>query len=265
LFDGGIGPVQSPRGFRSPWLFEFWGLLGGERLMWTAFLVGVAVAVIAARALVRHPAALIGLAVVMVGIGAGAYASVEIWAVPWVLAALAASVTRRDRGGGLAATVAILARELSLPVAVAGLFGSLRRGGRLWPWLAALGIAMGSFAIHAVWAAPYLATPGRDAPLLGSADAWSWFRLVGFGLPFGVVLGPLVTIAAAWQVTRRRWWWELGPTLAFGLVGFVVERPYWGAMVVPIQVLLAGDLIADLIARRRSGDVQHALQGNAGQ
>ena len=95
-----IGPVSSARGFRSPWLFYFWWLLGGDRALWLAYLAGVVVALVAARRLVSHPLALMAPMVPLVGVGLGASMATESWAVPWILASLALTIGNRDLPGG---------------------------------------------------------------------------------------------------------------------------------------------------------------------
>jgi hypothetical protein len=251
LRKGGIWPVQSPRGLRSPWLFEFWNVLPGDRGVWIAFLVGVIAAAWASAGLVRHSEAVVPLVVALTGFGVGAAMAVEPWAAPWMLAALALALRGRDGVGASCALVAVLARELALPVVFGGLLWSLARGRRPGPWLLALALSFVSFWLHARWSAPYLRTPGQDAPLWGSASWGSLPRMLGYGLPFGMVTGPVVGILAWVQAVRRRWVVLVGPVLAFGFVGLVVERPYWGAMVVPVSVLLAADLIGDLPVWRR--------------
>jgi hypothetical protein len=240
----GIGPVSSARGFRSPWLFYFWRFLGGDRALWLAYLAGVGCALVAARRLVRYPLAVIAPLVPLVGVGLGASMATESWAVPWILASLAFAISDRDLPAAACALVAVLARELALPVIIGGLLWSVVRGRRKWPWLLALSLAAVSFWLHTHWAAPYLREPGREAPLWGwMVTATSFPRFVGFGMPLSVLLGPLAAAAAWWQAWRRGWIPLLGPLLAFGFIGLAVERPYWGIIITPLEALLATDLL----------------------
>lgn len=250
LASAGIGPVSSARGFRSPWLFYFWQLLGGDRAVWLAYLAGVAGALVSARHLVQYPMALIAPTIPLVGVGLGASMATEMWAVPWILTSLAFAIRDRDLAAAACAFVAVLARELALPVIISGLLWSTVRGRRKWPWLLALSLAAVSFWLHAHWAAPYLREPGREAPIWGwMVTSTSFPRFVGFGIPFAVLLGPLAAVAAWWQAWRRGWLALVGPVLAFGFLGFVVERPYWGAIVTPLEALLATDFLLGAIRR----------------
>lgn len=252
LLDAGIGPVSAARGFRSPWLFYFWWLLGGDRGLWFAYLAGVVGAVVAGRHLVDNQLALISPMVVLVGIGLGASMATESWAAPWILASVAFAVKERDKPAAACALVAVLARELALPVIIGGLMWSIVRRRQRWPWLLALTLAGVSFWLHAQWAAPYLREPGREAPLWGwMVTATSFPRFVGFGMPFGVLLGPLAAAGAWWQAWRRGWLPLIGPILAFGFLGIALERPYWGAIVTPLEALLATDLLLSAVRADR--------------
>jgi hypothetical protein len=248
-----IGPVATARGFRTPWLFEFWEQLPGDRGIWLAYLLGVMIMTIAARRLVDNRWALLAPTVVLLAIGFGGSMIVEPWTAPWIMASLAFTVSGRDRAGATCALVAVIVRELALPLVIAGLLFALVRNRSRWPWIAALGLSAVTFWLHARSAAPYLEGPGREAPLWMSSTWGSFPRLVGFGIPLGEVLGPLALVAAAVHAHRRGHLALIGPLLSFGLIGLVAERPYWGAIIVPVSTLLAADLA---LARTSVGRIE---------
>lgn len=247
----GIGPVASARAFRSPWLFEVWRQLPGDRAVWFAYLTGVAAALVAASYLVRDPLAVVSPMVVLLGIGLGASMATESWTAPWMMASVAFAVRDREVAAAGTGAIAVLVRELALPVIAGGMLWSVVRRRPLWPWMSALAIIGVSVWFHARSAAPYLYEPGREAPLFGwMVTASSYPRFIGFGIPFSIGLGPLTALAAWIQAWRRGWIPLVGPILAFGFLGLIVERPYWGAIVTPLQVLLATDLVLEM---RRPG------------
>src|SRR5207253_2468918 len=104
---------------------------------------------------------------------------------------------------------------------------------------------------------PYLAKHGTESPLLGTGrPPFSVFRWMGFGLPFGPVLGPVLWIVAVLallgELPPRRsgrgrdspWPPVTGiddfllPYLALPVLGFLVQRDYWGVLVVPFTMAL---------------------------
>lgn len=238
-----IGPVATARGFRTPWLFQIWEWLPGDRAIWFAYLLGVVATAVAGRRLVENGWALLAPTVVLLAIGFGGSMIVEPWTGPWIMASLAFTISGRHRTGASCAFVAVLVRELALPLVIGGLLFALVRNRSRWPWMVALALSGVTFWLHARWAMPYLEGPGREAPLWMSSTWGSFPRLVGFGIPLGEVVGPIALVAAALQAHRRGQLALIGPLLSFGLIGFVAERPYWGAIVVPVSTLLATDLV----------------------
>ena len=107
------------------------------------------------------------------------------------------------------------------------------------------------FALHSHLASPFLRSPGHEAPLLGSGSFPSTFvDLIGFNLVGRVVIGPALFALAVWHLRERDWLVAFGPFLALGLVGLLVDRPYWGSMVVPFTLLFGGQQLVDLISPR---------------
>jgi hypothetical protein len=252
LRDHSIGPVSSARGMRLPTVFLLWRVVGGLHAVWLLYLALVVVGTaVAAILLVRSPLLAALPALYLFRLGRDAYPLPELWAVPFVAWTMAATAANRPRLAAALATVATAIRELAFPMLLGGLIVSIRRRGDWWAWVAGTAVVLAVFAIHSHLASPFLRTPGNEAPLLGSARFPSSFvDLIGFNLVGRAVIGPALFALAIWHVYERRWLVAFGPFLAIGLVGLLVERPYWGSMTVPFTLLFGGQQVVDLIKPR---------------
>jgi hypothetical protein len=252
LRDHSIGPVSSARGMRLPTVFLLWRVVGGLHAVWLLYLALVVVGTtVAAILLVRCPLLAALPALYLYRLGRDAYPLTELWAVPFVAWAMAATAANRPRLAAALATVATAIRELAFPMLIGGLIVSVRRRRDWWAWVAGIAVVLAVFAIHSHLASPYLRTPGNEAPLLGSAKFPSSFiDLIGFNLVGRAVIGPALFALAVWYVNERGWLVAFGPFLAIGLVGILVERPYWGSMIVPFTLLFGGQKFVDLISPR---------------
>jgi hypothetical protein len=252
LKDHGIGPVASARGMRLPTVFLLWRVVGGLHAVWLLYLALVIVGTaVAAILLVRSPVLALLPALYLFRLGRDAYPLTELWAVPFIAWAMAATALNRPRLAALLATVATAIRELAFPMLLGGLIVSLRRRRDWWAWVVGIAAVLALFAIHSHLASPYLHTPGNEAPLLGSAHfPSSFFDLIGFNLVGGAVIGPALFALALWHIRERGWLVAFGPFLALGFVGLVVDRPYWGAMLVPFTLVFGGQQLVDLISPR---------------
>jgi hypothetical protein len=247
-----IGPVASARGMRLPTVFLLWRLVGGLHAVWLLYLALVVVGTtVAAILLVRSPLLAALPALYLFRLGRDAYPLTELWAVPFVAWAMAATAANRPRLSAALSTVATAIRELAFPILVGGLVVALHRRRDRWAWVAGMAVVVAVFAIHSHLASPFLRSPGNEAPLLGSGRFPSTFvDLLGFNLVGGAVIGPALFALAIWQLLERGWLVAFGPFFALGFVGLLVDRPYWGAMLVPLTLLLGGQQVVDLISPR---------------
>jgi hypothetical protein len=247
-----IGPVASARGMRLPTVFLLWRLVGGLHAVWLLYLALVVVGTtVAAILLVRSPLLAALPALYLFRLGRDAYPLTELWAVPFIAWAMAATAANRPRLAAVLATVATAIRELAFPMLVGGLIVSLQRRRERWAWVAGIAAVLGLFAIHSHLASPFLRNPGHEAPLLGSGSFPSTFvDLIGFNLVGRAVIGPALFALAVWHLRERGWLVAFGPFFALGLVGLLVDRPYWGSMVVPFTLLFGGQQLVDLISPR---------------
>src|SRR5262249_28783238 len=141
--------------------------------------------------------------------------------------------------------VAVLTRETTVLFLVGGLLAAHRQNDKRWPWVAALGVCAVSFAINAHLAGPFLVSHGgTETPLLGTGrPPLSILRWMGYGLPAGVIVGPLlwaVSVLALVGRVRALPAQSLGvaprpgfddlmlPFLTLPLLGLLITRDYWG-------------------------------------
>lgn len=103
---------------------------------------------------------------------------------------------------------------------------------------------------HALLAGPHLAERGTEAPLLGTGGVDRVFTMAGVGLPGPDVVAVLLWAIALWWVLRDR---DLrsfvAPLLLLPVVGLFVGRDYWGLLVVPLELVAAGEVMTMLAAR----------------
>ena len=109
--------------------------------------------------------------------------------------------------------------------------------------------------MHSHLAHPYLVAHGKgvELPLLGTGGPGSVATMMGFALPLGVVVGPILWSAAVVHCWRRAEVLALG-LLVVPLTGVLIARPYWGLVSLPAVVVFGTEGIADLVGvfRRRA-------------
>lgn len=273
-FDEVYGPeraavTESVRAFRPPLPFLVWRVLGAEHSIWLLFLVCAAASGVLASRLAANPlSGVLVTAYVLTlgmflegGLWTAQFTTSELWALPFMFGA-AVSVTR-DRWW-LAASLALVAtsiRETAATLILAGAALSIPGRTPRSPWLVAAAMGAGLYALHAVMASSFI-DPGRADALPSPAQFPSSFlAIVGFGLPSGAVLGLVLWIAAIAHVVRRiEHGLLLSAFLWLPLVGFVLDRPYWGVMVVPFALVWGFDELALFV---RQG-FRRALRWRAG-
>jgi hypothetical protein len=263
-----IGPAATPRAYRPPFIFEFWKLLPNDRAIWilVVILIGFGSVALARLVHTRWVAPLI--AVYFLYNAWNKFTLVEIWGCLIVVAAVVAWVRGHDALAVVVGTVAALVRETTVLFLVGGLLAAHRRKERRWPWLVGLALASTAFALESIWASPYLVAHGTESPLLGTGrPPFSVARWMGFGLPAGPLLGPVLWVVAVLTLLRvlprtsgpndqaRRWVPLEGfddlllPYLALPIFGFLVTRDYWGVLLVPFTLAISAGTVDNELRR----------------
>ncbi len=253
------GVTETIRGFRMPTTFLVWRLLPNDQAVWWLFVVVSGLAGIAASRLSTRPVLGVLVVVFLLSIGmlvdggrwTAQFMTTELWAVPPLFGALL--MARRERWWLAAGLVllAVLVRELAAPILVVGvglaLLGRVPRA----PWFTAFGIAVSVYALHVVLATPYIDPNVVQNPLVDDVDLpRTIIEMMGFGLPAGVVVGPVLWALAVWHTVGQRWWLEAS-LLALPLVGVIIDRQYWGILVVPFVTVWGLECFFDVITTQR--------------
>lgn len=261
FLDGGI-TLGHARAYRMPTAFLVWRWIP-EDVLWGAFLLLVVVAATALLARITpHPWLAMPVACYLLLTGrmpggdlTESWLLVEYWSIPLLAGGVVAWQHRRD---GLSAALfcgAAMLREISAPVLVFGLIAAHRAGRDRRPWLAALCVFGSSFALHLSVAAARLEPPGNDAVLWGTGTPPSSIvDMATWMLPGPPVLWLAAWGLAVWQAWRRDLFLLLAPVLGLPVLGLFVDRPYWGLVVIPFVLVLAGEAVVDGVnaARRRA-------------
>lgn len=250
--------TETVRGFRPPTTFLLWRLLPGDQTIWIAFVAMTAVSGLLAARLARFPPLGILVTIYLLGIGMfenggvwiAQFTTTELWAVPLMLGAV---VAIRDERWWLAAGLGLLAvtiRETAAPLLVVG--AGLAVLGRLpkRPWLSALAMAAGLYGVHAFLASAFI-DPGVAAGLPNRAEIpASTLRIAGMGLPEDMVIGPILWILAIIRVFRfQKHSLLMSAYLWLPLVGLLLERHYWGILVVPFTLIWGLEEVGTIVSR----------------
>lgn len=184
---------------------------------------------------------------------------VELWTVPLLAGALLAHRRRRWWLAAVLVGVAVLFRETNALLLLGGLLYAQRRDVPRKPWIVVASVCALAFAVHLHVATGYVRPHGTDAPLLGSGSfPSSVLHMLQYrdGLPalFALALWGV----AWWRATRLGIVELVGPLLAIPLFGVVVERPYWGFLVMPFVIMWSTEVgvaaLRRFAASRRRGD-----------
>jgi hypothetical protein len=255
------GPSETLRAFRMPTVFLLWRCLPQESWLWVLFVILAGITGWAFLRLGRTPLAAPLVVIYLLATAryrgpqglVAQFMLTELWAVPALAgAALAWQRDRRVLAAALS-LLAVLIRETTAVIILGGLIAAHRGRHRRWPWVAAGLAALGAYCLHAFCVWPYLVPPGagKESPLLGTADfPDSMLRMVGFGLPGGQVTGLILwTLAARWIWRWKESLWFPGIFLTLPLTGLILDRPYWGILVVPFTMAWGIDSAIDLYHR----------------
>jgi hypothetical protein len=253
-----IGPAATPRAFRPPTIFFFWRLLPSDRVIWTVLVVLVGLASIGLGRVVRVRWIAPVLASYYLYNAWNKFTLVEMWGCVIVVGAVVAWTRGYRTLAVVLGTVAALVRETTLPFLAGGLIAAHRFKQRRWPWLLGLAISAAAFALESHAAGHYLVAHGTESPLLGTGrPPFSVARWMGFGLPLGPLVGPVLWVVAGLALLGelprvkgpRRWVPPPGfdelllPYLALPILGFLVTRDYWGVLVVPFTLALSAMVV----------------------
>jgi hypothetical protein len=266
-----IGPAATPRAFRPPTIFLFWQLLPNDRVIWLLLVVLVGLAAIALGRVVRVRWIAPVIAAYLLYNAWNKFTLVELWGCLIVIGAVFAWSHGYRILAVVLGTVAALVRETTVLFLIGGLIAAHRSKQRRWPWIAGLAISATSFALESHFVSPYLSAHGTESPLLGTGrPPFSIARWMGFGLPIGPILGPILWVVACLALLgelprvrgQRRWSPPHGfdelllPYLALPILGVLVTRDYWGVLVVPFTLALSAMVVDQQVrsaaSRRRA-------------
>jgi hypothetical protein len=243
-----IGPASTPRALRLPTIFLFWRVLPSDRAIWLVLCASVFVSTwLLSRLTTTSVVAAPAIAAYLLYNAWNKFTLVELWVLPLTAGAVVAWLRHRDRTAAGLALAAALVRETTAGLLLGGLVAAHRAKRARWPWLTAIGVLIGVSLLHAHLASPYLVEHGTESPLLLTGrPPWSVFRWMGFGLPLGPLVGPIVWALAVARVVRDR---RLSDFMIFFLLmpigGFLITRDYWGALLVPFTLAFAVDPVVE--------------------
>lgn len=252
--------TETVRGFRPPPTFLLWRLLPSDAAMWGVFVATTILAGVVASRLAHIPLTGVLVTVYLLSLGmldvggvwTAQFATTELWAVPAMLgAALAATKERWWLAAGLG-LLAFAIRETAAPLLLVGAVLALAGRVPKKPWLGALAVAVGLYALHMSLAAPFI-DPGVAEALPSRGEfPGSVLRIVGLGLPAGAIVGSFLWLLAVRRVLRMRNGLLLSAYLWLPAIGLLLERHYWGIMVVPFTLVWGIDEVVELAGKART-------------
>jgi hypothetical protein len=193
---------------------------------------------------------------------------VEFWTLPLLAGSLLAWKRERWWTAAALAAVAVAMRETAAPLILAGLVVALLRRKPWQPWAICGTAALVAFSINDFVASRYTLDRGNDAVLAGTGhplstvvDMMTW--------PFqNEAIVALVLLAAwaiaIWYVARSEQWLPLVGLLTIPLLGFAVDRGYWGLLATPFALWLAANGVLTTIAARQGSASGPAEPDRAG-
>jgi hypothetical protein len=254
MLEVGHAPVDEVRAFRMPTMFMVWRYLPNDHAIWLLFvamvlMTGLMMLRLTRLAFVPPLLALVLLATGKRRVGSGwidQFAVVELWAAPLNVGALLAWKEKRSARAAWLALAAVAVRELSAGLLIGGLIASLRTGRARVHWITVCALSAVLYFVHSGLAHPFLVAHGKgvELPLLHTGGVGALVDMMGFGLPLGVVVGPVLWIAAVTQCVRKRNELALG-LLAVPLTGILIARPYWGLISLPAVLVFGSEGCVD--------------------
>jgi hypothetical protein len=178
---------------------------------------------------------------------------VEFWALPFLAGALLAWRRQRWWLSAALAGSAVLVRETAALFLVAGLVVAVIDRKPWRPWVLVLGTTAALATAHYAIASQYVLSHGTDEPLRGTAripqstlDMLTWPFQHQLLIAFFLVA---LWAAAAYGLAARRTMLPAFGLLSMPVLGFLVDRGYWGLVMVPLVVWLGTDALVELASR----------------
>jgi hypothetical protein len=262
--------IGHARGYRLPTPFWFWELFPADLLYGVFLLVVVVGSLVLLTRITTTVAALPWVTLVLLYAGRStgfadeanweAWMLVELWVVPLILGTVVAWRSRRDGWAAALAAAATLCRETAAVLLIGGLIAAVvdRRPWRPW---AVSSVATGlAYLAHVAVASGYADPPGTFAQLFGTGDGIDTvLYMTMWNLPGPVLIGAVLWALGCWRLWHRPERWLLAPLFALPLTGLLVNRPYWGILLIPLMVTFA---VEQVVTPR--GDARTAGAGGAG-
>lgn len=250
------GLIENVRAYRMPTTFWVFALLPSDRWVWALFVLTAGISGVAATYIVKRPVLGLLVTIYLLTLGmfnnggewVAQYMATELWAVVPLIGSVAMALRQRWWPAALLALAAMLVREtaglLLIVAALLSIAGRLPRR----PWLAAFGAGGLAYVAHALAVRERIdLTVGYG--ILDEPSSWTAvLDMAGFGLPWGVVVGPLLLVLAVWHVRKEHSEWVLAAApLLLPIAGLVIDRQYWGILVVPFAFLWGVERLLDLL------------------
>lgn len=240
------GLIENVRAYRLPTTFVLFAALPNDRIIWFVFAGVAALAGIVASHISTRPIVGILVTVYLLAIGVlnergvwvDQFMTTELWAVAPLVGAVLASMRQR---WWLAAGLALFAfsvRETAGLLLVAGVLAAAFAVVPRMPWFTAGAAAVAGYVAHAAAVQPYIEPGVGYGILLEGLSPGAIVAIAGFGLPVGLVLGPIlwaVALSHVWKRAEPRL--LLAAPLVLPLAGLMIDRQYWGILVVPLTVV----------------------------
>lgn len=255
--------LGSARAYRTPTIFLLWQRIPASLLYVTFLVVVVGLTSALLVFCTRRPALVIPVTCYLLLAGrtpggmhgvVESWMLVEEWTVPLIAGCLLACRHKRWWLAAVLAGVAAVSRELMFPLLLAGLLAAQVRGLPRKPWIVATVGSGGLFALHTFVAGKYVLAHGNEAALMGTGRfPASILGITAWCLPGHLAAGAVLWALAVVHACRvRAAVWPVAVVLGLPLVGVLVNRPYWGLLMIPFAILWAGEELADLVTKLRN-------------
>lgn len=253
--------IENVRAFRMPTAFVLFGLLPSDAVVWYLFVAVAGLSGVVASFLTKRPVLGIGVTAYLLSIGmlnqggrwSAQFMTTELWAVAPLLGSLVMARARKWWPAALLALVAMLVRETAATVLIAGAVLALVGRVPRTPWLFAFGLGSVAYLLHAGAVSPFIDPQAGEGLLAEPSRPLVILEMMGFGLPGLLVVGPVLWALAVFHVRGR----DAGCLLALAplvlpFAGPLIDREYWGILVVPLSIVWGIDQLLDVVLNRRA-------------
>jgi hypothetical protein len=236
--------VTQVRSVRQLWLLAAWVAIPAAALQPTYFGFVVLGSTAVAASMQRYPIAALLLAgwLARAGVfgGVDAWLLFELWCTPFILGSCLAWVRGRDGAAALAALGAVLVRETAVLLPLGMLVAARSQGRPIRPWVASLAAGAAALGLHWFWSIDHLADEGNEAAIIGTGSSGAVISMTHF-IVLPAVVGLLLWVVGLVLLWRSALRGAVG-LAAMPALGFLVDRPYWGFLAMPLCVLALGGL-----------------------